>query len=107
MLTQAFADSFRQVQTGLGQQFSNINRQITNRHDIDMTKQTASHLPLGGRWHKDKSASDMNGYGRSLDLMGIHGEDRLEIHAATAACLAAFVLPAMSLNVMSSPKLQV
>jgi hypothetical protein len=30
-------------------------------------------LRLAGRWNKDKSASDMDGYGKSLDLMGIHG----------------------------------
>lgn len=40
--------------------------------DVDSTSDEAA-MSIAGRWRKDKDLSDMQGYGRQLDLLGIGG----------------------------------
>lgn len=60
----------------ISQQFSDFQKQLGSARRsmvAESAQKIAPRLNLAGRWNKDKSASDMDGYGRSLDLMGIHG----------------------------------
>lgn len=87
----------------ISQQFSDFQKQLGSVRR-SMVAESASkitpRLNLAGRWNKDKSASDMDGYGKSLDLMGIHGfkkktalvlMDGVEIIQDDAALTAKFV----------------
>jgi hypothetical protein len=59
---------------GLSYHLDKLGKQLTNGGRSSMVAENqAPRLRLAGRWNKDKSASDMDGYGKSLDLMGIHG----------------------------------
>jgi hypothetical protein len=59
---------------GLSQHLDKLGKQLISGGRSNMVAETqVPRLRLEGRWNKDKSASDMQGYGKSLDLMGIHG----------------------------------
>jgi hypothetical protein len=59
---------------GLSYHLDKLGKQLTSGGRSSMVAENqAPRLRLAGRWNKDKSASDMDGYGKSLDLMGIHG----------------------------------
>ena len=60
---------------GLSYHLDRLGKQLTSGGRSSMVAENqAPRLRLAGKWNKDKSASDMDGYGKSLDLMGIHGE---------------------------------
>jgi hypothetical protein len=60
---------------GLSYHLDRLGKQLSSGGRSSMVAENqAPRLRLAGRWNKDKSASDMDGYGKSLDLMGIHGE---------------------------------
>lgn len=63
---------------GLSYHLDRLGKQLTSGGRSSMVADNqAPRMQLAGRWNKDKSASDMDGYGKSLDLMGIHGASRL------------------------------
>lgn len=71
-----FGQNIAQGLQAIGSQFNNLGKQLDNLRSMVAAPQQAQEAPqlyLGGKWRKDKQASDMDGYGRSLDLMGIHG----------------------------------
>jgi hypothetical protein len=86
----------------IGNRFSNLGKQLDKLRMVAAPQQAqqAPQLYLGGKWRKDKQASDMDGYGKSLDLMGIHGfkkktamvlMDGLEISQNESGLKAAFL----------------
>ena len=69
---------------GLSYHLDKLGKQLISGGRSSMVAENqAPRLRLAGRWNKDKSASDMDGYGKSLDLMGIHGASCLRAAPAT------------------------
>lgn len=84
---------------GLSYHLDKLGKQLTSGGRSSMvTENQAPRLRLAGRWNKDKSASDMDGYGKSLDLMGIHG-------ASCPPCCTSYMLraPACMMHQQTQP----